>query len=277
MLLAMWYDLSDVKLAEALDDRASFRRYCGFSGDEATPERTTFVRFRKALIAQDLDKALFDEIATQLKAKAIRVKTGTLVDATIIVSASRTFVTNQLTAWGVAPHDKAHGRVADITLVTSELAANATKFGSQDMEISLVAHGDHVQVAVTDNNPQAARLQQPGPATPGGPRPPPRRRFGRTMGAKPPSSTAKPSGRTSPCQPVQSSETAAPSPRLERRRPSTRPAIDRDQLLQISAPKAFRGRSRSGRDHEARWLPPRREMDPIAARASKGALAELSL
>ncbi len=84
------------------------------------------------------------------------------------VSASRTFVTNQLTAWGVAPHDKAHGRVADITLVTSELAANATKFGSQDMEISLVAHGDHVQVAVTDNNPQAARLQQPGPATPGG-------------------------------------------------------------------------------------------------------------
>ena len=77
-----------MKLAEALDDRASFRRYCGFSGDEATPERTTFVRFRKALIAQDLDKALFDEIATQLKAKAIRVKTGTLVDATIIASAS---------------------------------------------------------------------------------------------------------------------------------------------------------------------------------------------
>src|SRR3984885_14292897 len=87
MLLAVWYDLSDVKLAEALDDRASFRRYCGFSGDEATPERTTFVRFRKALIAH-LDKALFDEIATQLKAKAIRVKTGTLVDATIIASAS---------------------------------------------------------------------------------------------------------------------------------------------------------------------------------------------
>ena len=35
-LLAMWYDLSDVKLAEALDDRASFRRYCGFSMGEAT-------------------------------------------------------------------------------------------------------------------------------------------------------------------------------------------------------------------------------------------------
>ncbi|MER8402140.1 transposase [Mesorhizobium sp. M1348] len=31
MLLSIWYDLSDVKLAEALDDRGSFRRFCGFS------------------------------------------------------------------------------------------------------------------------------------------------------------------------------------------------------------------------------------------------------
>ena len=40
LLLATWYDLSDVTLAEALADRASFRRFCGFSRDEATPERT---------------------------------------------------------------------------------------------------------------------------------------------------------------------------------------------------------------------------------------------
>lgn len=38
--LSIWYDLSDVELAEALDERASFRRFCGFSGREATPERT---------------------------------------------------------------------------------------------------------------------------------------------------------------------------------------------------------------------------------------------
>ena len=31
LLLAVWYDLSDVKLAKALEDRASFRRFCGFS------------------------------------------------------------------------------------------------------------------------------------------------------------------------------------------------------------------------------------------------------
>jgi transposase, IS5 family len=88
MLLSIWYDLSDVRLAEALDDRASFRRFCGFSVSEPTPERTAFVRFRTALIVHGLDKILFDAITGQLKAKAIRVKTGTLVDATIIASAS---------------------------------------------------------------------------------------------------------------------------------------------------------------------------------------------
>lgn len=37
LLLSVWYDLSDVKLAEALDDRASFRRFCSFCGTEPTP------------------------------------------------------------------------------------------------------------------------------------------------------------------------------------------------------------------------------------------------
>lgn len=88
LLLAVWYDLSDVKLAEALDDRASFRRFCGFSGNEATPERSAFVRYRGLLVAHGLDRALFDTVTAQLRVKAIKVKTGTLVDATIIASAS---------------------------------------------------------------------------------------------------------------------------------------------------------------------------------------------
>ena len=88
LLLSISYDLSDVKLAEALDDRASFRHSCGFSGTGATPERTVFVRYRKQLVAHDLDHSLFDAVTKQLKAKTIRVKTGTLVDATIIASAS---------------------------------------------------------------------------------------------------------------------------------------------------------------------------------------------
>ena len=90
LLIAVWHDLSDVKLSEALGDRASFRRFCGFSRTEATPERTAFVRFRKQLLACGLDKELFNEVTRQLKAKAVTVKTGTLVDATVIASASTT-------------------------------------------------------------------------------------------------------------------------------------------------------------------------------------------
>jgi transposase, IS5 family len=88
LLLAVWHDLSDVKLAEALDDRASFRRFCGFARTEPTPERTAFVRFRRELVRHGLDEVLFAEITGQLKVRAIRVKRGTLVDATVVGSAS---------------------------------------------------------------------------------------------------------------------------------------------------------------------------------------------
>lgn len=88
LLLSVWYDLSDVKLAEALDDRVSFRRFCGFSRSEATPERTAFVRYRGKLVEHNLDRTLFETVTVQLKARAVTVKTGTMVDATVIASAS---------------------------------------------------------------------------------------------------------------------------------------------------------------------------------------------
>jgi IS5 family transposase len=76
LLLSIWYDLSDVKLAEALDDRASFRRFCGFSENEATPERAAFVRFRRLLVAHKRDRTLFEAVTIQPKSKAGAVKPG---------------------------------------------------------------------------------------------------------------------------------------------------------------------------------------------------------
>lgn len=87
--LTRWYDLSDVKLAEALDDRAPFRRFCGFSRSEPTPERTAFVRFRKALANRDPGERLFNIITNQLRSQHVSVRQGTLIDATIIASASK--------------------------------------------------------------------------------------------------------------------------------------------------------------------------------------------
>ena len=88
LLLATWHDLSDVRLAEALDDRASFRRFCGFAAHEPTPERTAFVRFRRELVVRRLDRVLFEAITRQLEGKGVAVRTGTLVDATLVPSAS---------------------------------------------------------------------------------------------------------------------------------------------------------------------------------------------
>ena len=88
LLLATWHDLSDVRLADALDDRASFRRFCGFAAHEPTPERTAFVRFRSELMRRGLDRTLFEAVTRQLDRRGVVVRTGTLVDATLIASAS---------------------------------------------------------------------------------------------------------------------------------------------------------------------------------------------
>lgn len=77
-----------MRLAESLDDRASFRRFCGFTAHEPTPERTAFVRFRAELVRRGLDRVLFETITRQLDRHGVVVRTGTLVDATLIPSAS---------------------------------------------------------------------------------------------------------------------------------------------------------------------------------------------
>jgi IS5 family transposase len=84
LLLQQWYELSDPGLEEALLDRLSFRRFCGFSLDDATPDETTFVRFRAALAERELSEALFLEVNRQLEGRGLILKTGTLIDASLV-------------------------------------------------------------------------------------------------------------------------------------------------------------------------------------------------
>jgi IS5 family transposase len=44
------------------------------SGDEATPERTAFVRFRRQLVAHGLDRNLFEAISRDLESKGACVR-----------------------------------------------------------------------------------------------------------------------------------------------------------------------------------------------------------
>jgi IS5 family transposase len=70
LLLAIWHDLSDVKLADSITDRSSSRRFCGFALNEPTPEAKAFVRFRQELVARSLDRVLSEAVRTSSMPKA---------------------------------------------------------------------------------------------------------------------------------------------------------------------------------------------------------------
>lgn len=89
LLLQQWYGLSDPGLEEALLDRVSFRRFCGFALEADTPDETTICRFRNGLKEAGLGETVFAEISRQLDAAGFVVRQGTLIDATLIESAVR--------------------------------------------------------------------------------------------------------------------------------------------------------------------------------------------
>jgi IS5 family transposase len=89
LLLQSLYGLSERELEEALADRLSFRRFAGLGLEETIPDHTVFNRFRNALIAQGLEKKLFDELDRQLEKAGVILKRGTMLDATLIEAVSR--------------------------------------------------------------------------------------------------------------------------------------------------------------------------------------------
>ena len=87
LLLQQWYGLSDAELEEALNDRVSFRRFCGLSLQAAAPDHTTLCRFRNRLAATGLAERLWAEFDRQLERAGLVLKRGTLVDATLVEAA----------------------------------------------------------------------------------------------------------------------------------------------------------------------------------------------
>jgi IS5 family transposase len=83
VLLQKWFGLSDPALEEMLRDRLSFRRFVGLSLDDATPDETTFVRFRARLAERGHGSTLFDAVKRVLEERGVLLKEGTLVDASV--------------------------------------------------------------------------------------------------------------------------------------------------------------------------------------------------
>src|SRR5512134_3170343 len=80
LYLQALYDLSDPGLEEALLDRLSFRRFCGFGADQPTPDETTICRFRAAAAAGALADC-FAEVNRQLDVQGLILRKGTLMGA----------------------------------------------------------------------------------------------------------------------------------------------------------------------------------------------------
>jgi IS5 family transposase len=84
VLVQKWFGLSDPQLEEVLRDRLSFRRFVGLSLNDATPDETTFVVFRRRLRESGHAQTLFETTLQCLQEQNLVVQEGTLVDATII-------------------------------------------------------------------------------------------------------------------------------------------------------------------------------------------------
>jgi IS5 family transposase len=89
LLLQQWYRLSDPGLEEALSDRLSFRRFVGLALADPVPDHSTLSRFRSELIRRGLSERLLAELNRQLDAKGLIVKTGTLIDASLVEADGR--------------------------------------------------------------------------------------------------------------------------------------------------------------------------------------------
>ena len=86
----LFYNLSDAGMEDLLYEAESARRFVGLSLSEALPDETTILNFRHLLERHELGKGLFDEINAHLESQGLRLREGSIVDASIIEAPSST-------------------------------------------------------------------------------------------------------------------------------------------------------------------------------------------
>jgi len=87
LMLQQWYGLSDPRTEEALSDSISFRRFVGLSLADTVPDHSTLSRFRSQLGKRM--EGLMGAVHTQLDARGLIVRQGTLIDASFVQSSSK--------------------------------------------------------------------------------------------------------------------------------------------------------------------------------------------
>ena len=83
-LLQTWYGLSDYEVEDRVNDSISFSYFCDLHIDQVAPDHSTLSRFRTMMTKAKAYEPLFKEINRQLEAHKIIVKTGAIIDASVI-------------------------------------------------------------------------------------------------------------------------------------------------------------------------------------------------
>ena len=148
--MQQWFNLSDPQAEDAIYDSESMRRFARVElGDDVVPDETTILRFRHLLERHRLTEAIFEAVKELLAERQLMLKSGTIVDATIISAPSSTKNATQTrdpemkqtrkgNTWffGMKLHvgtDKkglvhsmttTHAAVADVTQLPDSLSAN---------------------------------------------------------------------------------------------------------------------------------------------------------
>ena len=86
----LFYNLSDPGMEDLLYEAESVRRFVGLSLTEALPDETTILNFRHLLERHELGRGLLEEINAHLESQGLRLREGTIVDASIIEAPSST-------------------------------------------------------------------------------------------------------------------------------------------------------------------------------------------
>jgi transposase, IS5 family len=88
--IQLWWNLSDPAMEEELYERPLYREFAGLAGAKRLPDETTILRFRHLLDKHQLAPKVLATINAQLAQRGLKLKTGTLVDATLIAAPSST-------------------------------------------------------------------------------------------------------------------------------------------------------------------------------------------
>jgi transposase, IS5 family len=82
LILQQWYGLSDLEVERQMADRISFMSFLGFPNP--FPDSRTIWLFRERMAKTGKDEVVWGELQKQLNAMGLKVKRGTIQDATFI-------------------------------------------------------------------------------------------------------------------------------------------------------------------------------------------------